>query len=102
MAIARPLIGLSASPRRTAKAKKVVLFIGDGMTQSMITAACLLAHKPINGRYQRLMQLDQMEELDHQMMHCIDSFITDSANSATAMYSGQADRINALNIYRHR
>lgn len=30
------------------KAKNVVLFIGDGMTSSMITAARLLGHKSIN------------------------------------------------------
>ncbi len=33
------------------------------MTQAMITAARLIAHKSINGRYQTLMQMDQMEVL---------------------------------------
>jgi alkaline phosphatase len=33
------------------KAKNVVMFIGDGMTQSMITAARLLAHKTVGGKY---------------------------------------------------
>jgi hypothetical protein len=42
----------------------------------MITAARLLAHKSINGRYQTLMQLDQMDALGHQMTHSIDSYIT--------------------------
>ena len=32
--------------------KNVILFIGDGMPQSAITAARLLAHKQINGKYQ--------------------------------------------------
>jgi hypothetical protein len=31
------------------------------MTQAMITAARMIAHKTINGRYQTLMQMDQME-----------------------------------------
>ncbi len=61
-------------------AKNVLFFIGDGgclqfkryssclylligMTQSMITAARLIAHKSINGVYQSLMQMDQMEAL---------------------------------------
>ena len=34
-----------------------------GMTQPMITAARMIAHKSINGRYQSLMQMDQMEHL---------------------------------------
>ena len=33
------------------------------MTQPMITAARLIAHKSINGKYQTLMQMDQMEAL---------------------------------------
>ncbi|THV07362.1 alkaline phosphatase [Dendrothele bispora CBS 962.96] len=86
------------SPKE-AKAKNLLLFIGDGMTQSMITAARLIAHKSINGRYQSLMQMDQMEALGHQMTHSIDSFITDSANSATALYTGKKSSVNALNVY---
>jgi hypothetical protein len=35
----------------------------EGMTQAMITAARLIGHKSINGRYQSLMQLDQMDAL---------------------------------------
>lgn len=33
------------------------------MTQNMITAARLIAHKSINGKYQTLMQMDQMDNL---------------------------------------
>ncbi|KAF7424514.1 hypothetical protein PC9H_009821 [Pleurotus ostreatus] len=86
-----------ASKRK--KAKNAILFIGDGMTQAMITAARLIAHKSINGRYQTLMQMDQMEVLGHQMTHSIDSFITDSANSATALYTGHKSSVSALNVY---
>ncbi|KAG7089490.1 hypothetical protein E1B28_011170 [Marasmius oreades] len=86
-------------PPKKKKVKNVILFIGDGMTQAMITAARLLAHKSINGKYQSLMQLDQMEALGHQMTHSIDSFITDSANSATALYTGKKSTVNALNVF---
>ena len=82
------------------RAKNVILFIGDGMTQNMITAARLIAHKSVNGRYQTLMQMDQMPVLGHQMTHSIDSFITDSANSATALYSGHKTTVNALGCYK--
>jgi alkaline phosphatase len=49
------------------KAKNVILFIGDGMTTNMITAARLIAHKSINGKYQTKMQMDQFPVLGHQM-----------------------------------
>ena len=81
------------------KAKNVILFIGDGMTTNMITAARLIAHKSINGKYQSKMQLDQFPVLGHQMTHSLDSFITDSANSATALYSGHKSTVNALGCY---
>ncbi|KAI5892802.1 alkaline phosphatase [Schizophyllum commune H4-8] len=87
------------APSTERKAKNVLLFIGDGMTQSMITAARLIGHKSINGRYQSLMQMDQMDALGHQMTHSLDSFITDSANSATALYTGRKSSVNALNVY---
>ncbi|TFK27531.1 alkaline phosphatase [Coprinopsis marcescibilis] len=83
--------------RRTAK--NVLFFIGDGMTQAMITAARLIGHKSINGKYQSLMQLDQMDALGLQMTHSIDSFITDSANSATALYTGKKSSVDALNVF---
>lgn len=37
--------------------------------------------------------------LGHQMTHSIDTFITDSANSATALYSGHKSTVNALGVY---
>ncbi|RYP36302.1 hypothetical protein DL767_003455 [Monosporascus sp. MG133] len=81
------------------KAKNVILFIGDGMTTNMITAARLLAHKSINGKYQSLLQMDQFPVLGHQMTHSIDSFITDSANSASALYTGHKSSVNAMGVY---
>lgn len=80
--------------------KNVLLFIGDGMTTNMITAARLIAHKSVNGRYQSTMAMDKFRVLGYQMTHSIDSFITDSANSATALYTGHKSTVNALNVYR--
>ncbi|KAK4505349.1 hypothetical protein PRZ48_003312 [Zasmidium cellare] len=81
------------------KTKNVLLFIGDGMTTNMITAARLIGHKSINGRYQSTMAMDKFPVLGHQMTHSIDTFITDSANSATALYSGHKSTVNALGVY---
>ena len=38
------------------------------MTQAMITAARLIAHKSINGKYQSLMQMDQMDNLGQYVL----------------------------------
>ncbi|KAJ4423501.1 hypothetical protein N0V82_001826 [Gnomoniopsis sp. IMI 355080] len=81
------------------KAKNVILFIGDGMTTNMITAARLLGHKSVNGRYQSKMQLDKFPVLGHQMTHSLDTYITDSANSASALYSGHKSSVNAMGVY---
>jgi hypothetical protein len=50
------------------RAKNVILFIGDGMTTNMITAARLIGHKSINGKYQTTMALDKFPVLGHQMV----------------------------------
>ncbi|KAK0392272.1 hypothetical protein NLU13_1768 [Sarocladium strictum] len=84
-------------PKR--KAKNVIFFIGDGMTTSMITAARLLGHKSINGKYQSTMKMDEFPVLGHQMTHSIDTYITDSANSASALYTGHKSTVNALGVY---
>ncbi|KAF8638298.1 hypothetical protein AX17_002318 [Amanita inopinata Kibby_2008] len=86
-------------PAKQRQAKNVLFFIGDGMTQAMISAARLIAHKSINGKFQSLMQMDQMDNLGHQMTHSLDSFITDSANSATALYTGKKSSVNVLNVW---
>jgi len=81
------------------RAKNVILFVGDGMTTNMITAARLIAHRSINGKYMTKMAMDKFPVLGHQMTHSMDSFITDSANSATALYSGHKTTVNALGVY---
>ncbi|KAF2007475.1 alkaline phosphatase-like protein [Amniculicola lignicola CBS 123094] len=81
------------------KAKNIILFIGDGMTTNMITAARLIGHKTINGKYQTKMAMDSFPILGHQMTHSLDTFITDSANSASALYTGHKSSVNALGVY---
>lgn len=69
------------------------------MTTNMITAARLIAHKSINGKYQTTMAMDKFPVLGHQMTHSLDTFITDSANSAAALNSGHKSTVNCLNVY---
>jgi len=85
--------------KKERKAKNVIFFIGDGMTTNMITAARLLGHKSVNGKYQTKMKFDEFPVLGHQMTHSIDSYITDSANSASALYTGHKSTVNAMGVY---
>ena len=56
-----------------------------------ITAARLLGHKSINGKYQSFMKMDEFPVIGHQMTHSIDSYITDSA-----LYTGHKSTVNAM------
>ncbi|KAJ9665527.1 hypothetical protein H2201_004409 [Coniosporium apollinis] len=81
------------------KTKNIILFIGDGMTTNMITAARLIAHRSVNGKYKTRMAMDQFPVLGHQMTHSLDSFMTDSANSAMSIYTGHKSMVNCLGVY---
>jgi hypothetical protein len=63
-------------PAKKRCAKNVILFIGDGMPQSAITAARLIGHKQVNGKYQSKMQLDDMDHVGLQMTHSIDRSVS--------------------------
>ncbi|KAG0021085.1 hypothetical protein BGZ81_009100 [Podila clonocystis] len=83
----------------TRTAKNVILFIGDGMTTAMITAARLLSKPHSSGHYLQKLHLDQFPVLGHVMTHSLDSLITDSANSASAYNTGHKSSVNALGVY---
>jgi alkaline phosphatase len=48
------------------------------------------------------MGMDKFPVVGHQMTHSIDSFITDSANSAAALNTGHKSTVNCLNVYAVR
>lgn len=82
------------SASRVIGSKAADIYKGDGMTTNMITAARLLGHKSVNGRYQTTMQLDKFPVLGHQMTHSIDScgFIsTYGARIGSRAFTSQAD-----------
>ncbi|PHH53746.1 Intestinal-type alkaline phosphatase [Ceratocystis fimbriata CBS 114723] len=80
------------------KAKNVILFIGDGMTTSMITAACMLEHKSVNRKYQSHMAMNLFPILGHQITHSIDTTMTDPANLASALYSGHKGSARSMGV----
>lgn len=51
------------------KAKNLIIFVGDGMATSMVSAARLLAHKTINGKYQTKLKMDEAPGYGSQMTH---------------------------------
>ncbi|KAH7057752.1 alkaline-phosphatase-like protein [Linnemannia elongata] len=89
---------VNAVPKKR-KAKNVILFIGDGMTTAMITAARLISKPHVSGLYQKRMHMDQFPVLGHVMTHSVDSLITDSANSASAYNTGHKSSSGALGVY---
>jgi alkaline phosphatase len=60
----------------------------------------LIGHQSVNGKYQTRMAMDKFPILGHQMTHSLDSYITDSANSATSLYSGHKAVVNSLGVYK--
>ncbi|KAG0294976.1 hypothetical protein BGZ96_000114 [Linnemannia gamsii] len=89
----------TVNPVQKRKAKNVILFIGDGMTSAMITAARLISKPHTSGKYTKHMQMDQFPVLGHVMTHSLDSLITDSANSASAYNTGHKSSAGALGVY---
>ncbi|KAG0031956.1 hypothetical protein BGZ81_000222 [Podila clonocystis] len=87
------------NPVSKRKAKNVILFIGDGMTTAMITAARLISKPHTSGKYSKHMHMDQFPVLGHVMTHSLDSLITDSANSASAYNTGHKSSAGALGVY---
>jgi hypothetical protein len=51
------------------KTKNVLLYIGDGMTTNMITAARLIAHETKNGRYLSKMAMDKFPVVSWIQIH---------------------------------
>ncbi|KAG0380625.1 hypothetical protein BGX24_006772 [Mortierella sp. AD032] len=96
--VSKLIWNVNAAPKKR-KAKNVILFIGDGMTTAMITAARLISKPHISGMYQKRMNMDQFPVLGHVMTHSIDSLITDSANSASAYNTGHKSTSSALGVY---
>jgi alkaline phosphatase len=80
-------------------ARNVILFIADGMTQSMITAARVASRGVPEGKYNDFFALDQMEEIGMVTTSSLDSIITDSANSASTYNTGHKGAVNALGVY---
>ncbi|CAN8063190.1 unnamed protein product, partial [Agarophyton chilense] len=81
------------------RAKNVVLFVGDGMALPMMAAARLVSRGMVHGKYKDLLNMEKMPYFGLQNPSGVDSIITDSANSATSMNTGQKSSADALGVY---
>jgi alkaline phosphatase len=82
-----------------ARAKNVILFIGDGLTIAHRTAARILSKGLVEGRYGGELAIDDMPNMALVSTSGTDSVVTDSANSMTAYTTGHKSCVNALGVY---
>lgn len=82
-----------------AKAKNVILFIGDGMSNAHRVAARMLSKGIKEGRYGGELAMDDMPHMAIVSTAGTDTIITDSANSAAAYTTGHKTCNNALGVY---
>jgi len=83
----------------SAKARSVILFIGDGMTIAHRTAARILSKGLVEGRYGGELAIDDMPYMALVSTSGTDSVVTDSANSMSAYTTGHKTCVNAMGVY---
>ena len=85
-----------------AKAKNVILFIGDGMTVANRTAARILSKGIVEGKYLGRLSFDDFPNTALIGTSSVDSIATDSANSMSAYTTGHKSSVNAIGVYASR
>ncbi|THF83545.1 alkaline phosphatase [Cohnella fermenti] len=90
---------VNAADAGGAKAKNVILFIGDGMAFSSVTMARILSQGLTEGKYNGLLEMDKFDQRAVVTTSGMDSLVTDSANSASAYNTGHKSAVNGLGIY---
>ncbi|KAI9344392.1 alkaline-phosphatase-like protein [Obelidium mucronatum] len=86
----------------TRKVKNALLFIGDGMAPTMISAARYLSRNTKFGKFSKgdgFLEMEKWDAMGKISTNGLDSIITDSANSAATYSSGQKGWVNTLNVY---
>lgn len=81
------------------KAKNVILMIGDGMSLQAREVARILSKGITEGKYNGLLEMEQMPNMALVTTSGYDSLVTDSANSASAYATGHKGVVNAMGTY---
>lgn len=70
-------------------AKNVILFIGDGMSLSTVTASRIYEGQ-LNGKSgeENLLSFEKFDHIGLSKTYCVDKQVSDSASSATAYFTG--------------
>ena len=82
-----------------AKARNVILFIGDGLSMAHRTSARILSKGMKQGRYGGELAIDDMPHMALVSTAGMDSIITDSANSMAAYTTGHKSCVSAIGVY---
>jgi len=91
--------GGDAAPRQSGKAKNVILFIGDGMGISTITAARIYeGQKRGESGEENTLSFESFPNVALVKTYNTNAQVPDSAGTATAMHSGKKTRIGVLGI----
>ncbi|TRD11193.1 alkaline phosphatase [Erythrobacter insulae] len=89
----------SVAPEAPAKAKNVILFIGDGMGISTITAARIYeGQKRGETGEENLLSFEKFENVALVKTYNSNAQVPDSAGTATAMHSGAKTNIGLLGV----
>lgn len=90
--------GVAVSPRT---AKNVILFIGDGMNNALITATRVVSRgfNKVNGQYNGKLFMQTMSKMGMVSTAGYDSIMPDSANTASSIASGSKGVVNGLGVF---
>ncbi|MDR0666152.1 MAG: alkaline phosphatase [Campylobacteraceae bacterium] len=90
------------APSSTAKAKNVILFIGDGLSVAHRTGARILSKGISEGKANGYLNTDDFPYMAFIGTSGTDSIATDSANSMSAYMTGHKSGVNAMGVYVSR
>lgn len=86
-------------PSTERAARNVILFVADGMTVPMITAARIASQGITEGRIDGQFAMDGAEAIGLAHTNSLDTIMADSANTASALNTGHIGRVNATGSY---
>ncbi len=99
IAAAARLEAMRAAPRRTGAAKNLILFVGDGMGISTVTAARIYAGQAAGGDGEsHVLAVDRFPHHALSRTYSHDFQVADSAATATAMMTGVKTRTGVVNV----
>ena len=94
-----PAPAVASENRSEGKAKNVILFIGDGMGISTITAARIYAGQKLGRTGEEyVLPFERFDNVALVKTYNVDAQVPDSAGTATAMHSGRKTNIGFLGI----